>query len=137
MTNNNNNNKKNASKKFKFEIGEKVLCYQDKHIYEAKCVSIRKSNTIIEYLIHYRGWKPKYDEWVLPDRILKYTQDNLKLQQKLRQSNKKSHKKKSKKTEHHKTNTKESKKKSTKKDELKKSTSIDNTNNSGMYSIGN
>ncbi|KAH7641140.1 hypothetical protein HUG17_4184 [Dermatophagoides farinae] len=135
--NNNNNNKKNASKKFKFEIGEKVLCYQDKHIYEAKCVSIRKSNTIIEYLIHYRGWKPKYDEWVLPDRILKYTQDNLKLQQKLRQSNKKSHKKKSKKTEHHKTNTKESKKKSTKKDELKKSTSIDNTNNSVNHNYKN
>lgn len=126
----NNSNKKNGNKKFIFEIGEKVLCYQDKHIYEAKCLSIRKSNTIIEYLIHYRGWKPKYDEWVLPDRILKYTQENLKLQQKLRQF-KKGHKKKSKKTDRDK-GKEESKRKSTKKDELKKSTSFD-SNNSGMY----
>ncbi|OTF78919.1 hypothetical protein BLA29_002936 [Euroglyphus maynei] len=122
----NNSNKKNGNKKFKFEIGEKVLCYQDKHIYEAKCLSIRKSNTIIEYLIHYRGWKPKYDEWVLPDRILKYTQENLKLQQKLRQF-KKGHKKKSKKTDRDKEK-EESKRKSTKKDELKKSTSFDSNN---------
>ncbi|XP_027195912.2 mortality factor 4-like protein 1 [Dermatophagoides pteronyssinus] len=137
-----NNNKKNGNKKFKFEIGEKVLCYQDKHIYEAKCLDIRKSNTLIEYLIHYRGWKPKYDEWVLADRILKYTQDNLKLQQKLRQFKKSRRKRKSKKSDHDDDELK--KKKSTKKDDSSKKlanssdgNSTNNNNNSVNHNYKN
>lgn len=81
------------SKKLKFTEGERILCYQDAHIYEAKCVKMKKSGSTQKYLVHYHGWKSRYDEWVTIDRILKYNKDNLALKQKLRAKSKDSFKK--------------------------------------------
>lgn len=77
-----------AKNKTKFNIGEKLLCFQRSHLYEAKCVDIRNGEQI-EYLIHYCGWKQKYDEWVTKDRILKLNEHNLRIQQNLRTNSKK------------------------------------------------
>jgi len=69
-----------------FTIGERVLCYHGILIYEAK---ILKSATFEEtsvtqpglhYLVHYKGWKQKWDEWVSPTRLLKYNEANITLQ---------------------------------------------------------
>lgn len=80
--------KKSAKNKAKFRVGEKVLCFQRSHLYEAKCIDI-KFGEQIEYLIHYCGWKQKYDEWVTKDRILKLNENNLRIQQNLRETSKK------------------------------------------------
>jgi len=33
-----------------------------------------------KYLIHYEGWRASYDEWVLPERLLKLTEENLEIE---------------------------------------------------------
>ncbi|KAH3666131.1 hypothetical protein OGAPHI_004320 [Ogataea philodendri] len=99
-----------------FELGDKVLVYQGELLYEAKILKIfyplskiiksndEKSKEVIEtepdakfldkfraakaYFVHYKGWKPKWDEWVLSDRMLVYNNENLIKQKELVQSQK-------------------------------------------------
>ncbi|KAL5638912.1 hypothetical protein ACGC1H_003318 [Rhizoctonia solani] len=76
-----------------FAVGERVLCYHGPLIYEAK---ILKSETATEgnphpktgctgvhYLVHYKGWKQSWDEWLLPSRLLKWNDANLAIQKNL------------------------------------------------------
>lgn len=39
-----------------FILGERILCFHGPLIYDAKCLKVRKTNGIDEYLIHYAGW---------------------------------------------------------------------------------
>lgn len=44
------------------------------------------------YLLHYKGWKAKWDEWVTGDRIMEYTPENLALQKELKVATSKKYK---------------------------------------------
>ncbi|KAF7274666.1 mortality factor 4-like [Rhynchophorus ferrugineus] len=64
--------------KFKFQEGEKVLCFHGPLIYEAKCLkcTITKEKQV-KYFIHYAGWNKNWDEWVPESRVLKYNEANV------------------------------------------------------------
>ena len=76
----------------KFAEGEKLLCYHGPLLYEAKCLKSRPvpektrlekelAEGTLEYLVHYQGWKKKWDEWLLETRILKINPDSLALKE--------------------------------------------------------
>lgn len=72
---------------------ERVLCYHGYLIYEAKILKgeIWENKSIAEengphYLVHYKGWKQTWDEWVPESRVLKYNEVNLKRQSELKAS---------------------------------------------------
>ncbi|XP_026423502.1 uncharacterized protein LOC113319469 isoform X1 [Papaver somniferum] len=70
-----------------FFEGERILAYHDPLIYEAKVVTVEIKNpydNTKEYLIHYKGWNKKWDEWVGVERLLKFTEENKKLQEELK-----------------------------------------------------
>ena len=77
--------KTNKNTRLKFKIGEKILCYEKAHLYDAKCVATRVENKEIQYLVHFNKWKSKYDTWVSESRLLKYNDKNIQLQLDLRQ----------------------------------------------------
>lgn len=94
-----------------FHLGEKVFVYQGPLLYDSKV--IRKfdpvtqkidyydekkkehiqsapnkkfpSNLLTEvcYMVHYQGWNAKWDEWVLPKRILEVNNENIMLKENL------------------------------------------------------
>jgi len=70
--------------KFKFVENERVLCFHGPLVYEAKCLKTQNRDKQNKYLIHYQGWNKNWDEWVPESRVLKWTEDNLKLQQDLK-----------------------------------------------------
>ncbi|GAM23719.1 hypothetical protein SAMD00019534_068940 [Acytostelium subglobosum LB1] len=71
-----------------YEENERVLVHHQGKIYEAKVLKVehtdtnnkRKRNTL--YLIHYQGWKDKYDEWIDSSKMLKLNEKNKELQRK-------------------------------------------------------
>lgn len=78
--------------KFLFEAGDQVLAYHGPQIYEAKVVKTElrpdpldpDAEKIPMYLTHYSGWNKSWDEWLFDDRLLKYNDDGLELQEKLK-----------------------------------------------------
>jgi len=74
-----------------FSVGERVLCYHGPLVYESKILKGEvwdEANTKLEtvgphYLVHYKGWKQTWDEWVPTARLLKYNEANLSLQKDL------------------------------------------------------
>ncbi|XP_014291971.1 mortality factor 4-like protein 1 [Halyomorpha halys] len=76
--------------KFKFQEGEKVLCFHGPLIYEAKCLQsrIEEKEKIVQYHIHYSGWNKSWDEWVPESRVLKYNEANLQRQKELHKAQK-------------------------------------------------
>uniref|UniRef100_A0A0A9ZCG8 Mortality factor 4-like protein 1 n=2 Tax=Lygus hesperus TaxID=30085 RepID=A0A0A9ZCG8_LYGHE len=75
---------------FKFQEGEKVLCFHGPLIYEAKCLQSRyddeeKTN---KYHIHYSGWNKSWDEWVPESRVLKHNEGNIQRQKELHKAQK-------------------------------------------------
>ncbi|ETW76788.1 hypothetical protein HETIRDRAFT_430103 [Heterobasidion irregulare TC 32-1] len=79
-----------------YNVNEKVLCYHGPLIYEAKVLKVEhwdETTTKLgsvgpHYLVHYRGWKQTWDEWVPPQRLLKFNEVNIALQKSLIQSSK-------------------------------------------------
>ncbi|KAG9297721.1 hypothetical protein G9A89_011236 [Geosiphon pyriformis] len=75
-----------------FQVGEKILCYHGPMIYEAKILKAEvftekhpeSSETGPHYLIHYKGWKNTWDEWVVESRVLKFNESNLAKQKALK-----------------------------------------------------
>jgi len=72
-----------------FEEGEKIRAYHQGLIYEGKILRIenrldpessRLGERKLFFFLHYNGWKERWDEWVDESRILKYNEDNLKIQ---------------------------------------------------------
>lgn len=71
-----------------FEEREKVLCFQGPLIYEAKILGrcwLDKENKGLHYYVHYQGWKSSWDEWVPETRILRYNDENIQTQNRLRE----------------------------------------------------
>ncbi|KIJ37575.1 hypothetical protein M422DRAFT_231623 [Sphaerobolus stellatus SS14] len=74
-----------------FTANERVLCYHGPLIYEAKVLKgenfdenqTKTGKRGQHYLVHYKGWKQTWDEWVPPDRVLKFNETNIALQKKL------------------------------------------------------
>ncbi|KZS95179.1 MRG-domain-containing protein [Sistotremastrum niveocremeum HHB9708] len=74
-----------------FNPNERVLCYHGPMVYEAKVLKSEdhpdphpKTGSIgPHYLVHYKGWKQTWDEWVPPARLLKWNETNLALQKNL------------------------------------------------------
>ncbi|CAE7091356.1 unnamed protein product [Rhizoctonia solani] len=76
-----------------FNVGERVLCYHGPLIYEAKLLKSETATeanphpktgcTGVHYLVHYKGWKQTWDEWVPPPRLLKWNDANLAIQKNL------------------------------------------------------
>ncbi|CCE82427.1 Piso0_002153 [Millerozyma farinosa CBS 7064] len=88
---------------------DRVLAYHGPLIYEAKVLKIHEDNkSFVEdhegkhesiegsglpdaymgvraYLVHYRGWKSKWDEWVTNNRILEWNETNIKKSRELKQ----------------------------------------------------
>uniref|UniRef100_T1JFS7 Mortality factor 4-like protein 1 n=1 Tax=Strigamia maritima TaxID=126957 RepID=T1JFS7_STRMM len=69
--------------KFRFQEGEKVLCFHGPLLYEAKCIKAQAKDKTIKYFIHYSGWNKNWDEWVPESRVLKYNEVNLQKQKEL------------------------------------------------------
>ncbi|BFZ56367.1 Esa1p-associated factor [Savitreella phatthalungensis] len=73
-----------------FAVEERVLCFHGPLLYEAKILQVREkgadegrrgaeaSNKGPLFLVHYKGWKRTWDEWVPESRVRKWTEDNLK-----------------------------------------------------------
>ncbi|XP_069677318.1 mortality factor 4-like protein 1 isoform X1 [Periplaneta americana] len=74
--------------KFKFQEGEKVLCFHGPLIYEAKCLEAEMKDKQIRYYIHYAGWNKSWDEWVPESRVLKYNEANVQKQKELQRAHK-------------------------------------------------
>ncbi|KAL2917346.1 Esa1p-associated factor [Polyrhizophydium stewartii] len=76
--------------RFNYEQGETVLCFHGPLLYEAKVLQTqyhekeRGFDDGPHYLVHYRGWKSTWDEWVPDSRLLKHNAEGLKKQQELR-----------------------------------------------------
>ncbi|KAH9035008.1 MRG-domain-containing protein [Lactarius pseudohatsudake] len=74
-----------------FAVGERALCYHGPLVYESKILKGEvwdEANTKLEtvgphYLVHYKGWKQTWDEWVPTARLLKFNEANLALQKDL------------------------------------------------------
>ncbi|KAF9918187.1 Esa1p-associated factor [Lobosporangium transversale] len=75
-----------------FEANETVLCFHGPLLYEAKILKTdwRSLDPHGEegpvYLVHYRGWKQTWDEWVPESRALKWNEANLAKQASLKES---------------------------------------------------
>ncbi|KAF7720021.1 Uncharacterized protein PECH_008107 [Penicillium ucsense] len=68
---------------------EKVLCFHHDILYDAKILEVRHKDaadkkSVLEYLVHYKGWKNTWDDWVLEDRLRKATEENRELAANLR-----------------------------------------------------
>ncbi|XP_046400789.1 mortality factor 4-like protein 1 [Ischnura elegans] len=72
--------------KFKFQEGEKVLCFHGPLIYEAKCLKSQAKEKQVKYFIHYAGWNKNWDEWVPESRVLKYNEANVQKQKELQKA---------------------------------------------------
>ncbi|GFY48330.1 mortality factor 4-like protein 1 [Trichonephila inaurata madagascariensis] len=68
--------------------GEKVLCYHGPLLHHAICLRAKIENNRDEYFIHYTGWSPRWDEWVIGSSVYKYNEHNLRKQKKLEKINK-------------------------------------------------
>lgn len=77
-----------------FTVKERVLCHHQNMIYEAKILKVedftventKTKTTGRHYFVHYKGWKQTWDEWVLPTRLLKWTDENIQTQKALQSS---------------------------------------------------
>ncbi|KAF9390557.1 Esa1p-associated factor [Podila verticillata] len=76
-----------------FEANENVLCFHGPLLYEAKI--LKTDWRVLDpphgeegpcYLVHYRGWKQTWDEWVPESRALKLNEANLAKQASLKES---------------------------------------------------
>ncbi|UZJ51136.1 hypothetical protein CBS101457_000456 [Exobasidium rhododendri] len=74
-----------ASVSMLFSAGEKILCFHVGLLYEAKVLKAEKwlgndnlNNDVgPHYLVHYQGWRARWDEWVPESRMLKLNEDNI------------------------------------------------------------
>ncbi|KAJ4967618.1 hypothetical protein NE237_019467 [Protea cynaroides] len=72
-----------ASDPGNFSEGEKVLAFHGPRIYEAKILKVEFRKKEWRYYVHYLGWSKNWDEWVVVDRLMKFTDDNIRKQQDL------------------------------------------------------
>ncbi|KAK9451073.1 MRG-domain-containing protein [Limtongia smithiae] len=83
-----------------FSVSARCLAFHGPLLYESKILKIYvpdgKNDGIdvdeiplplreaVAYLIHYKGWKSSWDEWLPQERVLRWTDENLRLQKELK-----------------------------------------------------
>ncbi|KAL3479863.1 chromatin modification-related protein eaf3 [Aspergillus californicus] len=72
-----------------YQKDERVLCFHHEILYEAKILDLKHTDaddrkSPYEYLVHYKGWKNTWDDWVPQDRLRKFTEENRELATTLR-----------------------------------------------------
>ncbi|XP_045824145.1 protein MRG2-like [Trifolium pratense] len=60
-----------------YEEGEKVFAFHTACLYEAKVKHIEYKHKRWRFFLHYLGWKKSWDEWVVIDRLMKHTEENM------------------------------------------------------------
>ncbi len=75
---------------FLYAVGDTVLCFHGPILYEAKILKAELWDTREghqgngpHYLVHYKGWNEKWNEWVPEDRIRKDSKENRQQQENL------------------------------------------------------
>lgn len=68
---------------------ERVLCFHHELLYEAKVLESKLSDptdkkSAPQYLVHYKGWKNTWDDWVPQDRLRKLNDENRELAKNLK-----------------------------------------------------
>ncbi|XP_042502954.1 protein MRG1-like isoform X2 [Macadamia integrifolia] len=66
-----------------FSESEKVLAFHGPRLYEAKILKVEFRKKEWRYYVHYLGWNKNWDEWVAVDRLMKFTEENVRKQQDL------------------------------------------------------
>ncbi|RKP06762.1 MRG-domain-containing protein [Thamnocephalis sphaerospora] len=75
-----------------FKQDQNVLCFHGPLLYEAKILAAEwwEGREDAEdgpyYLVHYKGWKQRWDEWVQETRVMAINEENLRKQRALKQS---------------------------------------------------
>ncbi|KAI8877310.1 MRG-domain-containing protein [Backusella circina FSU 941] len=73
------------NKEYKFKINDRVLCYHGPLIYEAKILQTKWEENEPHYYVHYKGWTKNWDEWVEETRVLPWSDENVKMQLRLKE----------------------------------------------------
>lgn len=63
-----------------FHEGERVFAFHGHRHYLAKVQRVECRMNKWTYHVHYIGWKKKWDEWVVIDRLMKFTEGNVQKQ---------------------------------------------------------
>lgn len=67
-----------------FEVGQQVLAFDYGKLYVAKVINTKtNSEGIIEYRLHYNGWKKKWDSWLKEENIHPDNEESRALQARL------------------------------------------------------
>jgi len=67
-----------------FTIGDDVLAYFDSLLYYARIKKRRlMANGMVQYYVHYAGFKTRYDEWVTENDVLVINSINIDHKQRL------------------------------------------------------
>ncbi len=53
----------------KYTVGDSAKCNWGSGQYTAKVVEVNPSRKATPYLVHYQGWKGRWDEWVPESRL--------------------------------------------------------------------
>ncbi|KAK9470184.1 MRG-domain-containing protein [Dipodascopsis tothii] len=85
-----------------FAANMRCLAYHGPLLYESKILKVHDPKTgesppadeelpeemrdKIAYLIHYKGWKSTWDEWLPQERVLRWTEESLRMQKELKQA---------------------------------------------------
>ncbi|RKO83514.1 MRG-domain-containing protein [Blyttiomyces helicus] len=81
-----------AARTLAFAENELILCFHGPLLYEAKVLECdyweveENGEEGPHYLVHYQGWKAKWDEWVPESRVMKLTDENRRRQDDLAKS---------------------------------------------------
>ncbi|KAK9239777.1 MRG-domain-containing protein [Lipomyces kononenkoae] len=83
-----------------FSVNSRCLAFHGPLLYESKILKTyfpdeknedvdieeipEENRAAVAYLIHYKGWKSSWDEWLPQERVLRWTEENLRMQKELK-----------------------------------------------------
>lgn len=62
-----------------FLVGEKVITFHWDRPYAARIQRAEFAMRQWKYFIHYPGWKKRWDEWLGPEQLVKFTKENMQM----------------------------------------------------------
>ncbi|KAK9324643.1 MRG-domain-containing protein [Lipomyces orientalis] len=83
-----------------FSVNARCLAFHGPLLYESKILKTylpneknagidieeipEENRAAVAYLVHYKGWKSSWDEWLPQERVLRWTEENLRMQKELK-----------------------------------------------------
>ncbi|KAF2404941.1 MRG-domain-containing protein [Trichodelitschia bisporula] len=71
-----------------FSKDERVLCFHENLMYEARVLGVKfeenEKKGAWVYMVHYKGWKNTWDDWVAEDRLRQFNDENQALARQLK-----------------------------------------------------